>query len=549
MSLKPLPPSVATRTVPDLLAAVVAEVPDRVALIASSQLAHGREVSLTYAELSARAAVLAGVLNARGVGRGDRVVIMLRNIASVEAHLAYHAAHRLGAIPVPVNTLYVGRELGYVLGFSTPAAVVVEPTFAEMVRAGLPGDCDPAILVTGPGVAEGELLASALTGTPPARQVALTEHDVADWIFTSGTTGHPKAVEFTHGAAVACGITSTHLWGIDDTSVYQNAAPFFTSTGCHTNQLACVAARCTEVVDPEVDVPAILDRVRRCQTTHMFLLTPIAAMILRQLDDGRLPGLELGRLSHLNMGGQVMPKAFHERMRQLFEIERGVAIAGVYGLTEGGTSGLTFPPERHAEAVERVGAYGLPIGDRPWCDWIEYRIVDADGNDVPDGEVGEILLRSPSVMSRYVANDEATATALRGGWLHTRDMVVRDDAGFVFFVDRDSLMIRRGGMNISSVEVEGVAAGHPSVEEAAAVPRPNPVLGEDVHLVVALRDGAEITESELIEDLRSDLADYKVPRSVSFVDALPRTAMGRVARDKLKAVVKNAAATPRPYRR
>ena len=276
----------------------------------------------------------------------------------------------------------------------------------------------------------------------------------------------------------------------------------------------------------------------------MFLLTPIAAMILRQLDDGRLATLELGRLRHINIGGQVMAKTFHERLEQLFSVQRGIGIAGVYGLTEGGTSGLTFPPERHAEAVERVGPYGLPIGDRSWCDWIQYRIADDEGNEVADGEVGQLLLRAPSVMSRYVANPEATAQALRDGWLHTRDMVMRDDAGFIFFVDRDSLMIRRGGMNISSVEIEGLAAEHPAVEEAAAVPRPNPVLGEDVHLVVALRSGAEATEAELIEYLSGELASYKVPRSVSFVDALPRTAMNRVARAELKAMVQDSASPP-----
>jgi acyl-CoA synthetase (AMP-forming)/AMP-acid ligase II len=547
MSLMPLPDTVAERTVPQLLAAVVAEVPERDALIAASLLAGGQEVRLTYAELAQQAFALAGALRQRGVRPGDRVVIMLRNTGSIEAHLAYHAAHRLGAIAVPVNTLYVGRELAYVLEFARPAAVVIEPAFVEMVRAGLPDGCEPALLISGEPTDGGESLAAALGGDhESAEQAALTEHDVADWIFTSGTTGHPKAVEFTHAAAVACGYEAVHLWDIDGMSVYQNAGPFFTSTGCHTNQLACLAARCTEVVDPEVDIPAILDRVVRCGTTHMFLLTPIAAMILRQLDDGRLASLELGRLRHINIGGQVMSKTFHERLEQLLAVERGIGIAGVYGLTEGGTSGLTFPAERHAEAVERVGPYGLPIGDRPWCDWIQYRIVDAEDNDVSDGEVGELLLRAPSVMSRYVGNPEATAQALRDGWLHTRDMVMRDDAGFIFFVDRDSLMIRRGGMNISSVEVEGLAAEHPAVEEAAAVPRPNPVLGEDVHLVVALRPGAEATEAELIEYLGGELASYKVPRSVSFVDALPRTAMNRVARAELKAMVQDSVSARTP---
>jgi len=538
MDFPPLPDSVAERTVPELLAAAVADTPDRTALIAHSLLAGGQEVRWSFGELAAWVGTMAGILARRGVAKGDRVVIMLRNTAAADAHVAYHAAHRLGAIAVPVNTLYVGRELAYVLRFTTPAAVIVEPDFVEMVRDGLPAGCDPAVLEVGTTAAVGESLGALLASEPgPAAAERVGENDEADWIFTSGTTGHPKAVAFTHGAAVACGYEAIPLWDIDAASVYQNSAPFFTSTGCHTNQLACLAARCTQVVDPEVDIRAIVERAVRVHTTHMFLLTPLIAMLLRQLDDGRLATLDLGQVKHINYGGQVMPRAFHERVERLFAKERGIQLAGVYGLTEGGTSGLTFPHERHAEAVKRTGPYGLPFGDRPWHEWVRFKIVDEHDVEVPRGTVGQMLLRAPSVMTRYVDNAGATEQALRGGWLHTRDMVMQDNAGFVFFVDRDSLMIRRGGMNISSVEVEGLAAEHPAVEEAAAVPRPNPVLGEDVHLVVALRTDAEATDVELIEYLRGGLADYKVPRSVSFVDALPRTAMGRVARAELRAMV------------
>jgi acyl-CoA synthetase (AMP-forming)/AMP-acid ligase II len=529
-----LPSTVAERTVPQLLDAAVREAPERTALIAHSLLAGGTEVEVTFAQLAQSARRLAAVLQARGVQRGARVIIMLANTASVEAHVAYHAAHHLGAIAVPVNTLYVGRELAYVLGFAEPAAVVFAPEFAELVAAALPDGAEPALLEVSDG--EGGQLAGLLAdGAAEAPRAAVDETDEADWIFTSGTTGHPKAVAFTHAAAVACGYEAIGLWDLDADSVYQSPAPFFTSTGCHTNQLACLAARCTNVVDPEPDVIAIVRRAVRCATTNLFLLTPLIAMIFRRLDDGRLASLDLGPLRHLNYGGQVMPRAFHERVHRMFAEERGIGVAGVYGLTEGGTSGITFGPADHAEAVRRCGPYGLAMGNRPWTDWIEYRIVDETGADAGTGVVGEILLRAPSLMTRYVDNPEATAAALRDGWLHTGDMVLRDDAGFVYFVDRHNAMIRRGGMNISSVEVEGVAAEHPAVAEVAAVPRPNPALGEDVHLVVALHPGASVTEAEMIEFCRGELADYKLPRSVSFVDALPRTALGRVARGELKA--------------
>jgi acyl-CoA synthetase (AMP-forming)/AMP-acid ligase II len=177
----------------------------------------------------------------------------------------------------------------------------------------------------------------------------------------------------------------------------------------------------------------------------------------------------------------------------------------------------------------------MSIGRDSWNDWIDYRIVGEDGEDVAPGAVGEIHLRAPSVMSRYVANDEASAAALDGGWLHTGDMATVDDAGFIFFVDRSKSMIRRGGMNIAAAEVEGVALGHPAIVEAAAIGRPNPVLGEDVHLVVVLAADRSASEEEIIDFCRQHLAEYKTPRSVSFKDALPRNAMNRIVRAELVA--------------
>jgi long-chain acyl-CoA synthetase len=245
--------------------------------------------------------------------------------------------------------------------------------------------------------------------------------------------------------------------------------------------------------------------------------------------------MEIPTLKRLFYGGQTMPRSFHERLERQFAETSGVELGVVYGLTEGGTSGVMLDPHDHPEAVRRHGPYGLSIGRRGWNDWVDHRIVGGDGVDIDPGEVGEIWLRAPSVMSRYVANEEATAKALAGGWLRTGDMATVDENGFIYYVDRSKSMIRRGGMNIAAAEVEAVILDHPAVAEAAAIGRPNPVLGEDVHLVVVLGAGQEASPEELIEFCRQQLAEYKVPRSLSFTDALPRNAMGKVARGELGA--------------
>jgi acyl-CoA synthetase (AMP-forming)/AMP-acid ligase II len=447
MFARPLPASVAHRTVPDVLDAVAARRAGHVALIAPS-LIDGAEVAVTYAELRDRAVRLSSALAAGGVGRGDRVGILIDNEGAVEAHVAYHAAHRLGAISVPLNTRYVRRELAYVLEFVAPAAVVFAPAFAPLL--GELGDAlGDALLLEA-----GEPFAAALRdGDPEHARTPIGEADDADWIFTSGTTGHPKAVALTHGASVACGIQSMPLWGLDESSVYQSFAPFFTSTGCHTNLLACLTAGCTYVVEPQFEVGATLERMARHGTTSAFLISSVLQLIFARRTAEEIAALRFPALRRVCYGAQPYGAPFYERVWR--EIGQGwnVELTNVYGLTEGGTSGLMLTPEDHPEALRRVGSDGLSIGRTSFHPWIEHAVLDEHDRPVAPGAVGELCLQAPSLMSRYVRDPEATARALRGGWLHTGDMATVDDAGFVFFVDRDQQMIRRGGLNISSAEV------------------------------------------------------------------------------------------------
>jgi len=524
VALEPLPPEVEHRTVPALLRSLARERGDVTALVAP---AHDGEARLTWAELEERAARLAGFLGERGVSPGNRVAILLDASHSTEAHVAYHASHTLGAINVPLNVRYVERELDYVLGFTGPRAVVFSPRFGPLLE-GLRDRLAPgAVLVEAGASFEAACNAAAAVASPAG------ERDDADWIFTSGTTGNPKAVALTHANSIACAHQSRRLWGLDGDSVYQSFAPFFTSTGCHTNLLAVMAAGCTYVVEPEFDVRETLRRIERHGTTSIFLISGVIQLILDRVPMDELERFDLGTLRRIAYGGQAMSKPFYERVLEVFERRLGVELVHLWGLTEGGTAGLLLPPERHADGVARATELGLAIGTEGFNEWVRFRLARDDDGDAAPGEVGELCLGGPSVMDRYVGDEEATAEALRGGWLHTGDMGVVDDDGWVYFVDRRKQMIRRGGLNISSAEVEGVIMEHPDVLEVAVVPTPNPVLEQDVKAVVVLRAGGAASAEDIVAFCRERLAAYKVPAEVVFIEALPRNAMNRVIKGAL----------------
>lgn len=513
-------------TVRELLDSRVALRGEATALVAPS-LVTGGELTLTYRELARRADVAAAALAAAGVGPGDRVGILLDNDGAVEAHVAYHAVHRLGAINVPLNTRYVARELSYVLEFVQPAAVVHGPRFAPLL------DSVHAALGRATRIdAATDVLAAPHPGVPPA---PLHPDDDADWLFTSGTTGRPKAVALTHRGSVACGYQAVGAWGLTPDSVYQSFAPFFTSTGSHTNLLGCLAAGCSYVVEPEFDVHATLDRMQRHRTTSVFLISSVLALILDRRSPAELDGYDFSALQRVCYGGQPSSPAFYRRIRTEIGERWGVELVNIYGLTEGGTSGIMLVDDDHPAALERMGENGLSIGRTGFREWVEHAVLDPDGSPTPVGVVGELCLRGPSTMSRYVADPDATATVLvDNGWLRTGDMATMDDAGFVYFVDRNQQLIRRGGLNISSVEVEGVLLEHPGVAEVAVVPLPNPVLGSDVRAVIVAA-GEPPGEAELIDYCRQRLADYKVPTRVDVVDSLPRNGMNRVMKTVLVA--------------
>ncbi len=528
-----LPPSVPERTINDLLLDRAERFAEQVGLIGES--GYGGEVRLTYRELLDRVRRLATVLREQGVGRGDRVGILTTNAAIIESIVCYHAAHFLGAIAVPFNARYVARELSWVLAKTRPRVVLVSPDLL-----GLIAECyeeadsvEPALLVTAVAPAAGDDVRRLISEAAPRDPVEVAEEDDADWVFTSGTTGHPKAVAITHAASVACGYQSSRLWGLHERSVYSSSAPFFTSTGFHTNQLATLAAGCAYLCEAEFDVYRTLANIERHRVTSVFIITGMLQLIMERVGEDGLRDVDLSSLERICYGAQPTSGTFAQSLERVFARARGIELVHLYGLTEGGTSGTLVRPDLHADAIARAleSSYGMPVGSEGFNEWIEVTVRDEDGNVVADGVVGELCLRGPALMDRYVDEPEATARSLRDGLLYTGDFGVQED-GYLFYVDRAGQMIRRGGLNISSVEIETVLSDCPGVREAAAVAVSNPILGEEVAAVVVAIDES-LDDIAVIDFCRTRLADYKVPVRVEFVDQLPRNGMGRVQKHRL----------------
>lgn len=505
------------------------------ALIAAS-LGRGADLQpVTYAELDESARRVAAGLRHQGVTKGERVGILLDNSCAVEALTAYHAVHLLGAINVPLNTCFVPGELARAVRVAGISVLVADARLWQTVE-GLVSLHGPRLLLVGVSESEpgfGLSWTSLLAAEPLSGAAAVTASDDADWIFTSGTTGDPKAARFTHTASVACGAGVRQAWDLRPGDVYQSSSPFFTSTGVHTNPLGVLSAGATYLIEPDASLEVFLDHAEVHGTTVCFLITTM----LKLLVDKHREDLSRLQLRRVVYGGMAIPETAHQQLYEVLTAERGIELVHLMGLTEGGPTGLYLSP---ADQARKPGS----VGNRPFLDEVEFRIVDADGRPVPATTVGELCFRGPSVMSGYVQDGEGDS-GLVDGWLLTGDMVRQDEDGYVYFDDRKKDIVRRGGLNISSVEVERVLSLAPGVRAAAVVAKPHEVLGEDLCAYIEV-ETADVEFEQLRDFCREHLATFKIPRDIRIVEELPRNAMGRVVKASLREAAARAAEPETP---
>ncbi|SFP86734.1 fatty-acyl-CoA synthase [Geodermatophilus dictyosporus] len=470
----------------------------------------------TYAELDERVTRLARTLAGRGVGSGDRVAVLaLNGLETWEAHLA---GVRLGAVVVPVNFRLVADEVAYVLTDSGATALVVDAAMAEVgakARAQAPGVSTVLTI--------GEELEAALAaaGAEPL-EVTVDESAPAFIMYTSGTTGRPKGAVLTHHNLLMHVFSQvTHLGWDPDDRVAVPGAPLFHIAGL-AGGLPPLLLGGTHVIlrSGGFDPVATLDLIERERVSSIFLVPAMWAAVVA------VPGIADRDLSSLRRISWGAAPASTTLLRTMIDTFPQAEVVTAFGQTECSPV-TTFL--RGEDSVRKIGSVGTPMLN------VEVRVVDDAMRDVPQGEVGEIVYRSPMVMKEYWGKPEATAEAFAGGWFHSGDLVRQDEEGYLYVVDRKKDMIITGGENVYCAEVEDVLAAHPKVAEVALIGVPDARFGEAPLAVVAPRDAADPpTAEELTAWCRERLARYKNPREYSVVGALPRNPSGKVLKTRLR---------------
>ncbi len=466
-----------------------------------------------YRELNERTNRLAKGLRALGLGKGDRIATLSFN--SIELMESYIAHLKIGAITVPLNAWGMDKDIQYQADFTESRFFTFGHDFlprVEKLRPLLPRIKEWIFFgPTRPPFARSyeELIAREAPGDFP---LEVREEDEAFILFTGGTTGTPKGAVLTHKSLLwnIISVTTENQSPTPEDTVYY-PMPLF-HTAALSRFLAYMYAGGTFIVTREFDARKCLEIIQSERVTAMTGNPTIWGKLLQEIDkndyDTRSMRMYLSSqgLMHPPMQRAVETRLFPQACTYVS-----------YALTEASPGVTILKPE------DRPGEPGS-IGKPYMC--TEVRIVDDEDRDLPTGEVGEILVKGPTVMKEYYRNPEETAQTLRGGWLHTGDLGKYDRDGFLYFVDRKKDMIKTGGLNVYSKEVEEVLARHPHIAEAVIIGVPDEKWGETIKAVVVVKEGKSLAEEEVIAFCKEHLASYKKPTSVAFLDALPKTRFG-----------------------
>ncbi len=487
----------------------------------------GQERQYTNVQVDQEANRLANALRGLGVQKGDRVLVMMQNCP--EVLISYQALARIGAITIPVLPLLKPPEVAYIAANAQPVAILTSTWVQHIAQEGLK-DAPPmkhVIVVGQEGEAQApegvsykmygyNALVSRQSDAPPG--VEVKPEDPAVILYTSGTTGRPKGVLLSHRNLISNAIAGAR----DDPEESKGKTvlavlPLAHAFGITASNVGYLAGT-VGVMVPRFDLEQVFQLI---QKHHIAGMAAVPAMIVGMLNFPDAEKYDTSSLEYIVSGSAPLPVSVLEGFEKRFSCP----IREGYGLSEA----TTAVSGHSADMVRKPGSVGKPLPG------IEVRVVDEHDQDVPTGELGELLVRGPNLMQEYYQMPDETNKALRGGWLYTGDMAKLDEDGYIYIVERKKDLIIRGGLNVYPRDAEEVLQRHPAVMECAVVGVPSERMGEEVLAYVVLQPGKEATAEELIKFCQQSLANYKTPAFVEFIPALPRNAIGKIDRKVLRA--------------
>jgi indoleacetate---CoA ligase len=464
------------------------------------------EEDISYAEFARRIARAAGVLADLGVKRADAVAFLGLNHPEMLALL--FACARLGAMLAPLNWRLAAPEHARMLADCPPRVLFVEPAFEEHVRGIAPSLGATRIVALG----------AQLSATALAQATREGDEDSPVLLcYTSGSTGAPKGVVLTQQALCWNAVNSTHMHDLTSADRILTTLPLFHVGGLNILTTPALHAGATVVLHPKFDAQATFDAIERERITLTVL---VPAQLMAMMESPRWASADLSSLRMITTGSTIVQSEFVRKVNA-----RGVPLVQVYGSTE------TCPIAtyvRAEDAERKAGSAGVPALH---C---EVDVLDDEGRQLPAGRDGEIVIRGPNVCTGYW-NVGSREPALRDGWYHSGDIGHFDDEGHLHVVSRKKDMIISGGENIYPAELENILLESPTIQEACVVGRPDERWGEAVVAAVVPKPGARITEAEILALFQGRIARYKHPREVRFLEQLPRSALGKILKDQVRA--------------
>ena len=498
-----------------LLINTAERLPNKVAIVFRGQ-------EITFGELKERVFRFANGLIEAGIQPNDHVALLMPNCPQYV--ISYFGILVAGATVVPANPMYTPRELTYILNNSDAKAVVYHELIKPVIEA-----AKPNIEMTEHFFEYSEQNEhcswNIVANVSPIASLAQRDaEDVAQILYTSGTTGNPKGVMITHdNLTFITGILIRELGVIESDRIIV-VLPIFHVLSKMAALWTALTQGSTIFLEERFVPDAILEMIGKVQATVFY---GVQTMFTLFSMSPRINEFDYSSLRLFGSGGASIPVEIIDRIQKSI----GVTLSEAYGQTES-TVIITCQP---INGEQIPGSVGLPV------EGIGFRIVDPEGNDVAQGQIGEIVFNGRGAMKGYYKNPDATAATIRDGWVHTGDLAYQDEKGNVYIVDRIKDMIIRGGYNIYPREIEEVLYTHPAIAECAIVGEPNPVLGEEIVAFIVPR--ADVTEEDIQAYCAQHLAEYKVPRVYHFLDSLPKNATGKTLKEPLRKRVKQSETT------